>query len=395
MIQKIKETSGSTSLPQGYLKPSKLFPNVDVSAFNKPAKTSADLQPPATGCEPFPVPNARDRNLPHTQHSRGYHTLPAVNLNDMLKRVHLPYLGREQSYIWYLQLKSSTQQYGVYLLAPEDFQMDKSLFPTEVYGIVIDAARYNDMKSTLYQFLAQRTIIMPENTDLRNIVKRHALQTDGYQVLYKIMQRIHPMLDPDSILSPPESKDYSDVHEYYHFFDSYLMHEKHSGRHYTAREKVNLFIRGLDPITYNSAITRIRQQMDSWQPNDQEGPDLLKLPKLPNLVEKYTEDAGSTAVIHRFERRPNDTKHKEKPVGKRLDDPDRREYVDILCPLCQTHGHPKQHCDRMALWLLLKDASKNVDDKLRNKTSGKLQCTRQQTPHKEISETPRYCPSTI
>jgi hypothetical protein len=230
------------------------------------------------------------------------------------------------------------------------------------------------MKSMLYQFLSQRTIITPEYTDLWNIVNRHALHTDGYQVLYEIMQRIHPALDPDSIFSPPESKDYSDVHEYYYFFDSYLMHEKHSGRHYSAREKVNMFLRGLDNVTYNSAITRIRQQMDSWKPTDNEGPDLLKLPKLPNLIEKYIEEAGNNhAVIHRAEHRVNNNNHKDtqghlnKHIGTRKTDDECREYVDILCPLCHTHGHPQQHCDRMALWLHLKEAAKALNEKLRAK----------------------------
>ena len=39
----------------------------------------------------------------------------------------------------------------------------------------------------------------------------------------------------------------------------------------------------------------------------------------------------------------------------------------MKCPLCQTYGHHKYNCDRMAIWLHLKEGSKLVDDKLRNK----------------------------
>jgi hypothetical protein len=98
MIQQIRDTPVKNLLPTGYLKPSKLFPNEDVTAFNRsllsattsqPMSTttaeahpagSSPQEPPTDGRhEPFPVPYAS------TQNQRGYHSLPIVNLNDMLK----------------------------------------------------------------------------------------------------------------------------------------------------------------------------------------------------------------------------------------------------------------------------------------------------------------------
>jgi hypothetical protein len=46
---------------------------------------------------------------------------------------------------------------------------------------------------------------------------------------------------------------------------------------------------------------------------------------------------------------------------------DKCPYLDVKCPLCLTFGHPKQHCDHMAIWLILKENSKLVDDKFRQK----------------------------
>jgi hypothetical protein len=120
----------------------------------------------------------------HQDISQNLISLPPVSHNDMLKRVHLPYPCREQSYIWYLQLKSNANQYRIYLIRTEEFNKNKLLCPTAVHGFKITISQYNDMKSTLYHFLAQRTIIGTEHTDLRNIVKRHAVSTDGYHVLY-------------------------------------------------------------------------------------------------------------------------------------------------------------------------------------------------------------------
>jgi hypothetical protein len=132
----------------------------------------------------------------------------------MLKRVHTPYPGRDQSYLWYLQLRSNGNQYGVYLIPTEDFKKDKSPCPTKVYGVAIDSIHYNEIKCTLYHFLAQYTIIPTEYTDLHNIINWNDVTTDGYRVLYDIMARIHPALNTDNTFTAPMINNYSDIHEY-------------------------------------------------------------------------------------------------------------------------------------------------------------------------------------
>jgi hypothetical protein len=174
-------------------KPSKLFLNVDVSkihltSINSAAPAAATISSNDTALEwgkDGPVTN--DSSHTFTPPPVQFHSLPSVSHTDMLKRVHTPYPGRDQSYLWYLQLRSNGNQYGVYLISTEDFKKDKSLFPTNVYGVSIDTMRYNEMKCTLYHFLAQYSIISAEYTDLRNIINRNAVTTDGYRVLYDIM----------------------------------------------------------------------------------------------------------------------------------------------------------------------------------------------------------------
>ena len=242
-------SAGAESWKTAPPKPSKLFPNVDVTKIGPPQAAHSneqfDLQNsdlidaeiewgkdgPVTTCISDAVP------IPHQVQ---FHSLPPVCHTDMLKRVHLPYPGRDQSYLWYLQLKSNGNQYGIYLISTESFKKDKSLCPTEIYGIKIDATRYNEMKCTLYHFLAQRSIITMEYTDLRNIINRNAMTTDGYRVLYDIMARIHPALNTDNTFTAPRVGDYSNIHEYYTYFDSYLLHEQYSGRKYTPREQLSL-----------------------------------------------------------------------------------------------------------------------------------------------------------
>jgi hypothetical protein len=63
------------------------------------------------------------------------------------------------------------------------------------------------------------------------------MTTDGYRVLYDIMARIHPAPNTDNLFTAPRVSDYSDIHEYYTYLDSYLMHEKYSGRVYQPRKQ--------------------------------------------------------------------------------------------------------------------------------------------------------------
>jgi len=387
-------------------KPSKLFPNVDISQFSSsvppPEAPERPTMEGSSNYKMYAAPNADaanqwDKNGP-VVHTVPHHVattsdgLQMVNHHDFLKRVHLPYPSREQSYIWYLQLRSNAHQYGVYLIATEDFENNKSLCPREVSGYQITVERYDIMKCTLYHFLAQRTIISVENTDLRNIVNRHALSTDGYRVIYDIMQRVHPALNTDVTFNLPQSTDYSDIHEYFTQFTSYLMHEQFAGRIYKPREQLNRFIKGLDR-SYAPAINRIRAQLDNWKTEDLLPPENLQLSNLPNLVEHYMEEDAEnsgTAIVRRFTQGKKTHSHnnggtRETPKDAKAIDVV-RPYIDAKCPLCQSYGHNKYNCDRMALWLILKEGSKLVDDKLLAKLKANYAAVDEQRRSKKLSK---------
>jgi hypothetical protein len=285
-----------------------MFPNVDVTQFASDGHaarsnfahdsamygdntTSTSVEWDKDG------PKIISVTTPRNTYSEG---LPAVNNHDFLERVHLSYPGKEQSYIWYLQLRSNAAQYGVYLIATEHFRKNKSLCSTEVTGYAITPARYDSMKCALYHFLAQRTTISPDQSNLRNIINRQALTTDGYRALYDIMQCFNPALNNDAKFTVPLSSQYNDVHEYYNQFQSYIMHEKFAGHLYKPREQLIRLMKGLD-MSFAPAITRIQVQLDNWNTEDLQPPEYLQLANLPNLIEQYMEESGATnAVICHF-----------------------------------------------------------------------------------------------
>jgi hypothetical protein len=179
------------------------------------------------------------------------------------------------------------------------------------------------------------------------------------------MARIHPALNTNNTFTAPTINNYSDIHEYYTYLDSFLMHEKFSGRHYKPREKLNYFLNGLNS-TYAPAIARIRNQFDNWDPKDTSLPENLQLANLPNLIEKYMEEQGDGAVIRRTAKGNHRNKSTNDDVTPQTDTT-ARPYADIKCSLCNSFGHANTNCDRMALWLHLKAGSKLLYEKLQLK----------------------------
>jgi len=60
---------------------------------------------------------------------------------------------------------------------------------------------------TLYQKLQSPDIIPLEHTSIRNIIRWVAEFNDGYQVLYAMLELVHPLLHEDAVLLPPKSGD--------------------------------------------------------------------------------------------------------------------------------------------------------------------------------------------
>jgi len=139
----------------------------------------------------------------------------------------------------------------------DQFKKDKSLCPRNYYGTKVDPLRYKDMADALYQLLQLPDTMPMEHTEVRNIINCHASNTNGYSALYEIMERIHPHLNPDAKLNPPQSVNYSDIHEYYNQLDAYFLHNSFEGIHFNPRRQVNIFLEGLDQ-SYAPAILLIR-----------------------------------------------------------------------------------------------------------------------------------------
>jgi hypothetical protein len=92
----------------------------------------------------------------------------------------------------------------------------------------------------------------------------------------------------------------------------------------------------------------------------------LKVSKLLNLMEKYMCADWDKPVIHHIHCKDEQQAGTHKQAGHVQDksEDSNQQYVDIQCPRCQTHSHLQSQCDRMAIWLHLKECAWLVDDKL-------------------------------
>jgi len=137
------------------------------------------------------------------------------------------------------------------------------------------------------------------------------------------------------------------------------------GVEFTTRCKVNLFIEGLDP-TYEFAINRMQQHMMTWKKDDPTPPDDLQIPVLACTVEKIMMEVTGSPTVRAFTRQ---SLAKNPPTQERSEHKQQRtrQYVDIQCSFCNAYGHKKYNCENMAIWLLLNDTSKHLDEKQKSK----------------------------
>jgi hypothetical protein len=241
------------------------------------------------------------------------------------------------------------------------------------------------MASTLYQKLQNPEVIPLEHTSIRNIINRFAEQNDGYQVLYAMLELVHPALHQDAVVLPPNSLDCNeDVHLYAQKFDSWLRYEAYANRPYSSRETVNHFIRGLSQH-FAPAVNRIRRLMDTWNPYDTNVPEPLRITTLPNMVDRFMiEECGNALHIRRIQNPKQD--HRDKDMKDKTRESDTRQTVDIYWQFCGAHGHPSTNCDFMDKWITAHESLKKVDAKGRENLQAKFKQEQQRRRTRKLKK---------
>lgn len=101
--------------------------------------------------------------------------------------------------------------------------------------------------------------------------------------------------------------------------------------------------------------------------NNKTPPDNLQIPVLARMVERMMADSTGKPTIRATIRKPPQHKPRQHTKQHAANDSQDRQYIDIQCALCQRYGYQKIDCDKMAIWLILQENRKLLDDKLKQK----------------------------
>ena len=155
--------------------------------------------------------------------------LPPLNHDHALKRAKIQFTGLGDMFVFYNQLLNGMEQFGVYLTPLHRVTYQMSLSPNSYNNITISEHRKHSMANTIYQKLQNPDVIPMEYTSIRNIINRCAKSTDGYAVLYSMLELVHPALQTDAVILPPKSHECNeDIHLYAQKFDAWLQYETYA-----------------------------------------------------------------------------------------------------------------------------------------------------------------------
>jgi hypothetical protein len=125
------------------------------------------------------------------------------------------------------------------------------------------------MAATLYEKLLDPYVIPATYIKYCNITDRYAEENDGCAALYEILEDSHPMMQKVPFLTAPHSAYCSNSLQIYaSCFKSFITSETLSNRHYTPKDKVQLFLRGRLDDKFHSAIHYVNTPMAVWAGRD-------------------------------------------------------------------------------------------------------------------------------
>jgi hypothetical protein len=349
-----------------------------------PAQPNPTLSaiPPATHHPPQFFDVQQDAPIPQTVRT-GPQQLPPVNHDQALKRARIQFTGLGDIFVFYNQMMNAMEQFGIFLVPLPEAKYQVSLCPNSYHGIPIDHHRKQTMAGTLYQKLQNPEVIPTEYTAMRNIINRFAEKNDGYEVLYAMLELVHPALHKDAVMSPPKSSECGDdIHLYAQKFDAWLRYETYANRPYTPREQINKFVNELSP-TFAPAITRVRRLLDAWNPWDLVVPEVLKITALPNTIDRFmTEEAGVGVGYIRAVHASKKTRqgHPGKPM------PPPTDVSDKTCTFCGCQGHDPPNCHFMAKLVIATESLKKVDNKVKKELKDNLKQQQKQRREQRLQK---------
>ena len=239
-------------------KPSRLFQN------KWPTKMDGDQMNDSTNQYAPSFGSNRDVVTSSPRHTTLYQ---GVRTDIIRKNVKLSCQDEQQLLDFYIKLRTSMIQAGIFLREINDITEDEDLYE-ERDGLT--EADYRVQSNALYRFLCNEDIIPQEFTFAQNCIKSFLSTMDGFQTLKRMLVLVHPLLNnrrPPN--EPPCYSNSGDLHLYGQALQNfYLLHEIYGRLKYTDLDKSKQFLDGLDGDEYNVEHTQLTVILDTVKLNN-------------------------------------------------------------------------------------------------------------------------------
>ena len=159
---------------------------------------------------------------------------------------------------FYHGLKNSLPLTGMLLRSYEDIRPGRSLCQPQV-----SLARHDTMSMALYNYLAKPGVLPNDSSDAIGLIQQHSHRSDGFHLLYQLMRRAHPMLQPNHSSARPKWDDTGNLYLHAAHWQRYFENKRAQGRHYSDYEQSSLYLTsiGTTDLTETQGIRQLLDQI--------------------------------------------------------------------------------------------------------------------------------------
>ena len=195
---------------------------------------------------------------------------------------------RNELFLFYSALKLQARQYGILLKPLEQLTEGESICPLNEKTCDNAVSTYKEMTGMLYQKLSQENIFGTSYKYAKQVIEIHAHDHDGFKVITKLLQKIHPRLNPNcEAYKIPVFNDCANIHSFVKNYRTFLKYEqlKTRPREYSNKEQVTYVLDQLDD-RFNDGIVQTKALMNNYL-HAEYPPELLVDEDLVDTILKY------------------------------------------------------------------------------------------------------------
>ena len=189
-----------------------------------------------------------------------------------------------------------------------------------------------------------------------NLIEQEDVHCDGYKVLYRLLEQVHPALNNEAeIIMEPKYTDSDDVFSFCKKYGHYIGYQRGMGNNVSDHLAYNYVTQIISNTTteYSDGLSECQKlyrdymhSLERWQYSGQHPetepifPRLLKLDELPLTISKYSKVMRDSPKLHTLHDMALEDWTDDDVFGDaRVRRLERRQQLDEFCRGCGRYGH--------------------------------------------------------